>query len=74
MPIINTRMAMPRNVAPRGLPSWWRVLAPDCADAESGEEEEDEEPELRRNNCVIAMPMEANASDVRSQARKVRSI
>lgn len=29
---------------------------------------------LRRNSCVIAMPMEANASDVRSQARNVRSV
>lgn len=28
---------------------------------------------LRRNSCVIAIPMEAKAREVRSQARKVRS-
>ena len=26
------------------------------------------------NNCVTAMPMEAKAREVRSQARKVRSV
>jgi len=28
---------------------------------------------LRRKSCVTAMPMEAKAREVRSQARKVRS-
>ena len=28
---------------------------------------------LRRKSCVIAIPIEAKANDVRSQARKVRS-
>lgn len=51
----------------------------------NGEEEEVEEEEdlrregfsrvvFRRNNCVIAMPMEAKERDVRSQARNVLSI
>lgn len=28
---------------------------------------------FKRKSCVTAIPMEANASEVRSQARKVRS-
>ena len=28
---------------------------------------------LRRNSCVIAMPIEAKANDVRNHAKKVRS-
>jgi hypothetical protein len=59
------------NVAPRGLPIclrwvfcdfwWW-----------DGEEEDNEV--LRRKSWVMAMPMEANEREVRSQARKVRSV
>lgn len=41
---------------------------PDWDESGSGEREV-----LRRKSWVIAMPMEAKASDVRSQARNVRS-
>lgn len=34
----------------------------------------DRREELRRKSCVIAMPIEAKERDVRSQARKVRSV
>lgn len=69
------------NVAPRGFPTsrsrvaamasglekksgllWDEVLEPDGAMVV-----------LRRNSCVIAMPIEAKANDVRNHARKVRS-
>lgn len=60
-------MLTPMNVAPSGLPmcrivsncaSFW----PSVSDVFS------------RNSCVMAMPIDAKPSDVRSQARKVRSI
>lgn len=54
-----------RNVVPSGLPRWRRFSA--CL--ESGATDV-----LSRNSCVMAMPIEANASDVRSHARNVRSV
>ena len=63
---------MPRKVAPSGLPSCrrWYVL-----DGFSGVRPSRLEiVVLRRKSCVIAIPIEANARDVRSQARKVRSV
>lgn len=63
-------MEIPRKVAPSGLPScfiWW---SSSTGDAFAPSELIDV---LSRNSCVTAMPMEAKASEVRSQARKVRS-
>jgi hypothetical protein len=69
------------KVAPSGLPRWrslWRLWR--CASAATSEEEEGLEDvsgrrdELRRKSWVIAMPMEAKEREVRSQARKVRSV
>lgn len=67
---------MPMNVAPSGFPrcrSLWRLcvwlsVAPSAAPDAS-----ERKLELRRKSCVIAMPMDAKESEVRSQARKVRS-
>lgn len=58
---------MPRKVAPRGLPSWRMVRW-----SWSGSFSEREV--LRRKSWVTAMPIEAKARDVRSHARKVRSV
>lgn len=56
---------IPRKVAPRGLPSCRRGSSefslPSARDV------------LSRKSCVTAMPIEAKASEVRNQARKVRS-
>lgn len=57
-------MLMPRNVAPRGFPSWRRVC--DCVSPER--------EVFRRKSCVTAMPIDAKAREVRNQARKVRSV
>lgn len=58
-------MLTPRNVVPSGLPrccsAWFVLPLEPCRDV------------LRRKSCVIAMPMDAKANDVRSQARNVRS-
>ena len=72
----NINIEMPMKVAPSGFPTCrnraWGVSV--------SEEEEDEfgvEPDivvLRRKSWVTAMPMEAKERDVRSQARKVRSM
>ena len=57
-------MLIARNVVPRGFPSRRRVLSvPLSLDRDV----------LRRNSCVMAIPIDAKASDVRSQARNVRS-
>lgn len=57
---------MTRNVEPSGFPRWRKVsdwlLSLSANDV------------LSRNSCVMAIPMDANANDVRSQARNVRSI
>lgn len=57
-------MLTARNVAPRGFPRLLNVLStPALFDKEV----------LRRKSCVMAIPMDAKASDVRSHARNVRS-
>lgn len=70
-----TTMEIPMKVAPMGLPSARRckcvpVLgSPSLLDGSSLAKEV-----LRRKSWVTAIPIEANAREVRSQARKVRSI
>lgn len=59
-------MLMARNVEPNGLPSLRTV-------AFSGLPLPSESVVLRRKSCVTATPMDANARDVRSHARNVRS-
>ena len=60
-------MEMPRKVAPRGLPSCFIWAAGALAPSPLMEV-------LRRKSWVTAMPMAAKAREVRSQARKVRSV
>jgi len=55
---------MAKNVAPRGLPRCFRLSA--CFPSSAREV-------LSRKSCVIAIPIDANANDVRSHARNVRS-
>jgi hypothetical protein len=58
------RMLTARKVVPSGLPrcrSFSVCLFCSASDV------------LSRKSCVMAMPIEANANDVRSQARNVRS-
>ncbi len=64
------KMLMARNVAPSGFPTCFSVRR--CW-LSSGEPLPPDMDVFRRNSCVMAMPMEAKASDVRSQARNVRS-
>jgi hypothetical protein len=69
-PINNVTMLIPKNVAPSGFPSCRR-----CTYGSS--------PEplglfdivvFRRKSCVTAIPIEANAREVRSHAKNVRSV
>ena len=62
-------MEMAMKVAPSGLPMWRRRACGELMSAGS----EDAMVVFSRKSCVIAMPMLANESEVRSQARKVRS-
>lgn len=55
---------MARNVAPSGLP---RCRSRSACSVFSASDV------LSRKSCVMAMPIEAKASEVRSQARNVRS-
>jgi hypothetical protein len=55
---------MAKNVAPRGFPRCFRLSA--CFPSSAREV-------LSRKSCVIAIPIDANANDVRSHARNVRS-
>lgn len=66
-------MAMPRNVAPSGLPTWRSRIVPGGA-GWGRSPSRSVIVVLSRNSCVMAMPMEAKAREVRSQARKVRSV
>jgi hypothetical protein len=79
------RMDIAMKVAPRGLPTWrrraWgvsRVVGEDervdGVDGVDGELWWEVRVVFRRKSWVIAMPMEAKERDVRSQARKVRSV
>lgn len=61
---------MPIKVAPRGFPSCRSLACGDAGDWKSGAFDSEV---FRRNSWVMAMPMLANESDVRSQARNVRS-
>lgn len=66
-------MEIATKVAPRGLPTWRRRAAGETC----GEGEFDESgwrEEFRRKSWVTAMPIEAKEREVRSQARKVRSV
>jgi hypothetical protein len=63
-PSSKINMLTPKKAVPSGLPRWRRVSA--CLLSSASDV-------LRRNSCVIAIPIEAKAKDVRSQARKVRS-
>lgn len=58
------KMLIPKNVAPRGLPIWRSLSA--CCPSSANDV-------LSRKSCVMAMPIDANANDVRSQAKKVLS-
>lgn len=62
---------MPIKVAPRGLPSWRSLARGDEDEALFGESDSDV---LSRKSWVMAMPMLAKESEVRSQARNVRSV
>ena len=66
-------MATARKVAPSGLPMCRRRIWPSVS-VWSGMSGRWERVVLRRKSCVMAMPMEAKASEVRSQARNVRSM
>lgn len=58
---------MARNVAPSGLPTWRSFIW--------GEEgASSRRVVFSLNNWVTAMPIEAKEREVRSQARKVRSV
>jgi hypothetical protein len=65
----------PRKVTPKGLPSCRNLslsmLLTAVADLESSSFAIDV---LSLNSCVIAIPIDANESDVRNHARKVRSL
>lgn len=58
-------MDTPMKVAPSGLPTWRRCTSDGLAGVERDV--------LSRKSCVTAMPMLAKESEVRSQARNVRS-
>ena len=72
-------MLIAMKVAPRGLPRWRRREEREAMDSAAVAalmvvSLSEARFVFRRKSCVIAMPMDANESDVRSQARKVRSI
>ncbi len=62
---------MARNVAPSGMPTRRSVRRSPLLGSPADPPLEMDV--LSRKSCVIAMPMEAKASEVRSQARNVRS-
>lgn len=65
-PSSRIKILMPKNAAPSGLPNARNVLA--CSAPSSSS------VLFNRNSCVTAIPIDAKAKDVRSQARNVRSI
>jgi hypothetical protein len=70
------RIEIAIKVAPRGLPTCLR-RAWGVSDSGVGVDAEDSECEmvvLRRKSWVTAMPIEAKEREVRSHARKVRSV
>lgn len=64
-------MAIPRKVAPSGFPTCLRWYC--CPDPTGLPPSLSWIVVLSLNSWVIAMPIDANAREVRSQARKVRS-
>ena len=72
-PTNSMAMETPRNVAPNGFPSCRSRMAPSDS-GRSGMSSRSDSVVLRRKSCVIAMPIEAKASEVRSHARNVRSV
>lgn len=60
------KMLTARNAAPSGLPTWRSVSCPMGMSASASEV-------FSRKSWVTAMPMDAKASEVRSQARNVLS-
>ena len=62
---------MPKNVAPRGLPTERSLVDAEGDCIASGSEGAIDV--LRRNSWVTAIPMLAKESEVRSHARNVRS-
>lgn len=66
-------MPIAKNVAPRGLPTWRSFWVGELPLGELGGLWE-EKFVLRRKSCVTAIPIEAKEREVRSQARKVRSV
>lgn len=64
-------MAIPKNVAPNGLPTWRkRYVLSGFVDVRPLRSEM---VVFRRKSWVMAIPIEAKASEVRSQAKNVRS-
>lgn len=71
-PIMRTKIAIPKNVAPKGLPSCRRrCVVADCSGVRPSRSEI---VAFSRKSWVIAIPIDANARDVRSHARNVRSV
>ncbi|KAI5299628.1 hypothetical protein KEM55_001938 [Ascosphaera atra] len=71
-PMRSTSIAMPMKVPPNGLPTRMmrsRFISLPLSAGEFGSRI----VVLSRKSCVTATPIEAKESDVRSQARKVRS-
>lgn len=71
-PIRRTTIEMPRKAAPSGLPRLRKCIAESVGSGtvpSTGEM-----VVLRRKSCVIATPIDAKAREVRSHARKVRSV
>jgi hypothetical protein len=71
-PIRRTTIEIPKKAAPSGLPRLRKCIAEAVGSGvvPAGAEM----VVLRRKSCVIAMPIDANAREVRSHARKVRSV
>lgn len=69
--MIRINTAIPKNVAPSGFPNCRSLAAFEgCGFMPS----RSDRVALSRKSWVMAIPMEAKAKEVRSQARKVRSI
>lgn len=69
---MRTTIEIPRKAAPSGLPKLRKCIAE--AEGSGSVPDGVEMVVLRRKSCVIAMPMDANAREVRSHARNVRSV
>lgn len=83
--LVFRNLHIPRNVAPSGLPTCLSLCCGSAFETNNSNSDSDEDVStsppsafcrdvLSRNSCVTATPMLANASEVRSQARNVRSV